>query len=94
MSEKKNVIIVSEEDRNYVQRADVEMSSRQNLIGFMLAHNLDTSTEQFKKYEEEYKNAFLTMETAKEYISNTYLKGINAISWNLDYESCELTYEC
>ena len=94
MSEKKNVIIVSEEDRNRVQRADIEAASRMNLIGFMISRNMDTSGEQFKKYEAEYKAAFTEFEAAKEHITNTYLNGVNATNWNLDYESCELTYEC
>lgn len=94
MSEKKNVIIVSYEDRDMVQRADIEMSSRMNLIGFMISRNMDTTGEQFKKYEDEYRAAFLAFEAAKEHISNTYLNGIQATNWNLDYESCELTYEC
>lgn len=94
MSEKKNVIMVSEEDRTRVQKADVEASSRMNLIGFMISRNMDTSGDQFKRYEEEYRAAFMEFEAAKEYISNKYLKDIKAISWNLDYESRELTYEC
>lgn len=94
MSENKNVIIVSMEDRDMVQKADIEMSSRMNLMGFMISRNMDTSGEQFKKYEDEYKAAFLNFEAAKEHISNVYLNGIQATNWNLDYESCELTYEC
>jgi hypothetical protein len=86
--------MVSEEDRNMVQRADIEMSSRMNLISFMISRNMDTSGDQFKKYEKEYQEAFLAMEAAKNYISSTYLKNMTVTSWNLDYESCELTYEC
>lgn len=89
-----NKIIVSVEDRDMVQRADTEMSSRMNLMGFMISRNMDTSGEQFKKYEKEYKEAFLTFEAAKDHIFNTYLSNTQATSWNLDYESCELTYEC
>lgn len=94
MSEKKNVIIVSEEDRNRVQKADIEAASRMNLIGFMISRNMDISGDQFKKYEAEYQAAFMEFEAAKEHITDTYLNGINAITWDLDYESCELTYEC
>lgn len=94
MSEKKNVVIVTAEDRDRVQKADIEMSSRMNLISFMISHNMDTSGDQFKKYEAEYKAAFLDFEAAKEHIARIYLNGKNATIWNLDYESCELTYEC
>lgn len=90
----KNIIMVSEEDRNMVQRADVEMSSRMNLIYFMLSRDMDVNNEKFKKYEQEYQEMFLVFEKAKNYISDKYLKNLNATSWSLDYESCELTYEC
>jgi hypothetical protein len=93
MNEKKSIIITVE-DRDRVQKADVEMSSRMNLISFMISRNMDTSGEQFKRYEQEYKEAFLAFEAAKEHISSTYLSDINNVNWNLDYESCELTYEC
>lgn len=93
MNEKKSIIITTE-DRDRVQKADVEMSSRMNLISFMISRNMDTSGEQFKRYEQEYKEAFLAFEAAKEYISSTYLPNVSNANWNLDYESCELTYEC
>lgn len=89
----KNIIMVSEEDRNMVQRADIEMSSRMNLISFMMSRNMDMDGEKFKRYEQEYQDKFLEFEKAKTYLSNKYLNGINAVSWSLDYESCELTYE-
>lgn len=94
MSKEKNVIIVDTLDRDVVQKADVETTSRMNLISFMISRNMDISGEQFARYENEYKEAFLAFEAAKEHIVKKYLSGVNATNWNLDYESCELTYEC
>ena len=89
----KNIIMVSEEDHNMVQKADIEMSSRMNLITFIMSRDMDIDTEKFKKYEDEYQEKFFEFEKAKTYIFNKYVKGLNATSWSLDYESCELTYE-
>lgn len=84
------IIVIEEKDRDMVQRADIETSSRMNLISFMLSRNMDTSTEYFKKYEKEYQECFLAFEQAKNYIFNKYVKGSNASSWVLDYANCQL----
>lgn len=89
----KNVIIVSEDDRNLVQRADIEASSLMNLITFMINHDVDISKERFKQYEEEYKQAFMAFESGKTMIEQKYLSKLNAKSWSLNYNNCELTYE-
>lgn len=88
-----NMIIVDREDCNLVQKADIESASLMNLITFMVNHNVDISKERFKQYEEEYKQAFIAFETAKSMIEKKYLAGVNAKTWNLSYDNCELTYE-
>lgn len=88
-----NIIKVSEEDRNFVQRADLDASSMANLLSYMMANNIDISSERFTNYEEKYKQAFLNFEKAKNYIEKKYVTPLNiATSWSLDYETCEITY--
>lgn len=89
----KNVIIVSEEDRNIVQRADVECSSRMNLISFLIQNNVDINNERFKAYQDDYSNYFFAFEQEKTKLAEKYLNGLSYTSWNLNYNTCELTYE-
>ena len=92
MSEKKNIIMVSEEDRNMVQRADVEMSSRRDIIAFMITNNMDISTSRFNDYQKDYSDKYYAFESAKQHIQDKYLNGLNAGDWTLDYNTCELIY--
>jgi hypothetical protein len=87
-----NIIKVSEEDRNMVQRADIECSARANLISFMISNNMDISSENFQRYQTEYQEKFLAFDEAKSLIEKKYLKGVNASTWSLDYKTCELSY--
>ena len=87
-----NIIMVSEEDRNKVQRADVEVASYQNIISYIIANNMDISSERFKEYENKHREALLTFETVKNNLQKKYLSNVKASHWNLDYSTCELSY--
>lgn len=89
----KNVIIISEQDRNIVQRADIEAASLMNLITFMINHDVNVTNERFADYERRYRDAFVAFEKAKGDLEKKYLINLGAKSWNLNYESCELSYE-
>ena len=91
----KNVIIVSAEDRDAVQRANIESDSLMNLITFMINHDVNISNERFKQYNENYTKAFAAFEAAKAMIEKKYLVSANikAKMWNLAYDTCELSYE-
>ena len=88
-----NIIVISEEDRNKVQRADIESTARMNLMSFMISNNMDISSERFQQYQEEYFEKFKVFEAAKAELEKKYLSGIKATSWNLDYKTCELSYQ-
>lgn len=90
----KNIIMISEEDRNDVQRADVECSARMNLISFLMKNDIGLNNERFIAYQDDYIKHFETFEKAKSNLEKKYLAGKGAISWNLDYSTCELSYEC
>jgi hypothetical protein len=87
-----NKIIVSDEDRNTLQRADVECQSRANLIAFMIDKGMDISSERFQEYQRSYEQAFLAFEQAKTDLQTKYLSNVTASSWSLDYTTCELSY--
>lgn len=88
-----NIIHVTEEDRDILQRADVECSSRMNLIAFMIQNNMSIDNDRFKAYQEDYNKYFFAFENAKKAMETKYLAGIKATSWSLDYGTCELSYE-
>ena len=88
----KEVIIIDSHDRDIVQKADIEMSSRMNLISFIISKNMDISNERFKQYEQEYKDAFLAFESAKDMIAKKYVPNLTT-NWSLDYVTCALTDE-
>lgn len=89
----KNIIIIDEIDRDRIQKADIEASSLMNLITFMVNHNVDISNERFLQYEQKYQKAFLAFENEKFNLEKKYLTDVGAKSWNLSYETRELTYE-
>lgn len=86
------VIIISEEDRNRLQRADTETASYLNIITHIIGNNMDISGERFAEYEKKYQQAFATFEAEKANLQRKYLSHCKASSWNLDYNTCELTY--
>ena len=90
----KNIIIVSEEDRNNVQRADIECSARMNLISYIMRNNaVDVDNVRFKAYQDDYTEHFFAFEQAKGILEKKYLAGKQYSSWRLDYNTCELIYE-
>ena len=88
-------VIVSEEDRNTVQRADIERSSRRDILIYLMQHpEVDISEERKQEYQKEYDEKYFAFEQAKSMIENKYVfpNGKNKqLNWNLDYSSCELT---
>ena len=89
----KNVIIISEEDRNNVQRANAECESRMNIITYILKGNIDVNKERFDAYQSEYSEKYMAFEVAKLNLEHKYLNGLVYNNWNLDYATCELSYE-
>lgn len=90
----KNIIIISEDERNLIQKADVECSARMNLISFLMKNNIGLDNERFIEYQEDYVKCFQAFEMAKKNLENKYFADRQQIiSWNLNYNTCELTYE-
>lgn len=86
-------IFIEELDRDLIQRLDMEQTARKNLISFLLNEkiNNDDKLEQFKN---EYIEYFMAFEEQKKFIQKKYLDNqhINYTNWNLNYNTCELTY--
>ena len=82
-------INVPEDIRNIVQKYDLEKQSRQEIIIYILQHNVNISKERFKQYEKEYKEKFISFEILKELLENTFIfpniHNKKLISWNFNY---------
>lgn len=86
-------IEISKELRNKIENLQYEVEARKDLISYMLSSNFNTDSEQFKKYETEYHNFFVEYNKAKNELVETYLKGIDYNSWNLDFATCIVKVE-
>lgn len=89
----KNVIIISEEDRNNLQRAHAECESRMNIITYILQGNIKIDENRFLDYQKDYTEKYMIFETEKSNLEQKYLKNLNYNNWNLNYSNCELSYE-
>ena len=86
---------VPEEVRDEVQLADVERSSRRDIIAYILSNDsINISPERMAQYQKEYDEKFMLFEKAKNKLETNYVQPAannKAINWQLDYETCEIT---
>ena len=88
-------IPVSEELCTEIQRADVERSSRRDILVYLMEHpELNITQERREAYQKEYDEKYLAFETAKLNFEKTFVQPAvdnKAMSWNLDYNNHEVT---
>ncbi len=87
------IIKIPEELRNKVQKADIERSSRRDIITYILEKGIDISPERFDQYQHEYDEKYWAFEQGKQEIENNYVRQAieNPISWTLNYATCEVS---
>ena len=87
-------VMVSEEDRDAVQRADIERSSRRDILVYLMQHpEIEISEERKLAYQKEYDDKFFEFEQMKSFIEKKYVQPTannKAINWSLDYDSCKI----
>lgn len=95
---------VDEKVRDYVQRLHVEFETKaRNVRGLIEDHAFDANPEEFlssaifKAYEKQQSEAFFQYDTAVEELKRNYLPPefahIDNYKWELNYETCDLTYQ-
>lgn len=88
---------VNEETANYIQGLQYERDARRDLLAFMLAGNMDTGTEAFRRYHTEYMDFYQQYNLATMDFERIQLPKIapelagRAFTWNLDFSSREVT---
>ena len=90
-------INVTAEDVKKVQDAHIKLDASKLILEDLIItnqYNQDVvDTPAFKAYERRVQSNVVEFENAKKEISEKYLKGISAVSWNLDYDTKVLSYE-
>lgn len=85
-------IIVPEELRTRVQRANIERDSRRDILLYIMSHdNIDISEERIARYQKEYDEKYLEFEQAKSIIEKEYVMPATdgkALNWSLNYHTC------
>lgn len=78
----------------YVQKADIEQTSRRNVIAYVLSLNIDISNERFQQYQKDYEEKMFIFETIKTELEKEYIipkiKSKN-YNWKLDYNKNIIT---
>ena len=92
----KKTVEVNAELRDYIEALNYEVESRKSLIAFALEKGL-VENESFKKYHDEYKEAFIMYEEAKANLEQQFvvplLKEDEKCEWNLNFKDCIITID-
>lgn len=90
----KNTIIVSQDEVDELEKINMELNSRKNLILFLITQEIDENNHFLKKFQEEYDSYFIQFEQLKKQLQNKYLDQNNIVyhNWELNYYSRELIY--
>ncbi len=89
-------IKVDEQDKNYVESLDYELTSRKDIIAYMLSNNMNTNTDAFRSYQKEAVQFEVQYREAKRIIEEKYVLpniGDHMVNWRLDYTTSELNVE-
>lgn len=86
-------IEISKEMCDKIEALQYEVDSRKDLIAFIIANDMKTTSSQFEKYNKEYLEYFKKYNQAKQEMVHTYFPDINYLSWNLDFASRTVTIE-
>lgn len=93
----KKLTIDNQEIINKLESLGFETSSRSELLAHMLRTGMLPSDASFKAYHKEYQEFFVQYEAAKAEFEREYvmplLKDGQAVNWNLNYSTHELTIE-
>jgi len=89
------IVSVPEDICTAIQKADVERSSRRDILIYLMEHpELNITQERRDAYQKEYDEKYLAFEAAKLNFEKTFVQPAvdnKAMSWNLDYNNREVT---
>lgn len=91
----KVIKIENEEFVNLIEALHYEVNSRKDLIAYMLNSDMRTDTAAYEKYNREYREFYVQYNEAKNKLEEMYVRTAveNPMSWNLDFETGEVTIE-
>lgn len=85
-------IVIDKDMCDKIATLHYEVESRKAIITTFLANSEMKINDTFNKYQKEYQELYVAYNQAKEQMTSTYNLPTNA-TWNLDFATCELTYE-
>lgn len=87
-------IKIDEEITLKIEALQYEIDTRRDIITFMLASDMNTETESFKKYSKELTEFKIQYEEAKKLIEEDYVIPMmekQKCNWTLDFSTSEIT---
>lgn len=91
----KVITIENQELINLIEGLQVEVNARKDLLAYMLQNDMvGAQTDSFDRYQQEYREFFVKLDSAKDELQKTYvlpITGTKNASWNLDFATNELT---
>lgn len=89
----KIVKVENQELVNLIESLQYEVNARKELISFMLSTDMSMDTHAFERYNKEYMDFYIQYNEAKNQLQKMYVYTAveNPISWNLDFETSEIT---
>lgn len=90
---KKIILSVDGKTVNDIQRLNLEVESRRDIIAFMISSGMNVDNEVFLRYQNDYQSFYRDFETAKLIFEKSFVKAQypTATSWSLDYQTNEVT---
>lgn len=83
-------IIVRKELVEKIEALQYEVESRKDILSHMIANGMNTTSDKFVKYHDEYQAFFMNYNKAKQEMMKEY--GVpNNVNWNLDFATRILT---
>jgi methyl coenzyme M reductase subunit D len=89
------MVKVTIKDKDFItelERLQNEVQSRQSIISYMISNNMDITSDNFQKYQNDYTDYMIKYENKKAEVEKKYVypNFANAKNWSLDFASGEL----
>ena len=90
------IIMMDEDDRDELMRVHMEMDATANILAKIISEGLNIDTQQFRDYEEYYRELYADYDRLKNRVTEKYIENNPEIDkdavlgWNAKYASCEL----
>lgn len=90
----KKITIENQEVINHLEALNYEVSSRKDLLSYLIQQGVQPAEPAFQAYHKEFQDFFIQYETAKSELEKVYVKPLgDGLTWSLDFATKELTVQ-